>query len=88
MMNHINDVTVVGAVIFLVWVVNQAGIPRRFSPLIATIIAIIFTFFYLEPGNFLDSLIHGILIAASAIGFHSGTKNTYQQFNGFLTKKK
>ncbi|MEL7567659.1 MAG: hypothetical protein AAGU27_22655 [Dehalobacterium sp.] len=84
-MSHINDVTLIGAVMFLVWVGIQAGIPRKFSPLVATVLSILFAFFYLEPANLLNALIHGILIASSAVGFHSGTKNVLQQFNGSLS---
>jgi putative flippase GtrA len=86
-MSHINDVTIAGAVIFLVWVGIQAGIPKKFSPLVATVLSVLFAFFYLDQGNFLDALIHGILIAASAVGFHSGTKNMYQQLNDSWTGK-
>lgn len=85
-MSHINDVTLIGAVMFLVWVGIQTGIPRKFSPLVATILSILFAFFYLEPGNPLNALIHGILIASSAVGFHSGTKNMLQQLNGSLSE--
>ena len=88
-MSHINDVTIAGAVVFLVWVGIQAGIPKKFSPLVATVLAVLFTFFYLDTGNFFDALIHGILIASSAVGFHSGTKNMYQQLNeSFFSKHK
>lgn len=87
-MRHIDDVTIAGAVIFLVWVGIQAGIPRRFSPLVATVLSVLFAFFYLNTGNFFEALIHGILIASSAVGFHSGTKNVLQQFNGSSPEKK
>ncbi|MGI6684748.1 MAG: hypothetical protein ACOX47_04545 [Bacillota bacterium] len=86
-MSHISDVTIAGAVIFLVWVGIQAGIPKKFSPLVATFLSVFFAFFYLDKGNLLDALIHGILIAASAVGFHSGTKNMYEQLNGSLSGK-
>jgi len=85
-MSHINDVTLIGAVMFLVWAGIQAGIPRKFSPLVATVLSILFAFFYLEQGNPLNALIHGILIASSAVGFHSGTKNMLQQFNGSISE--
>ncbi|ATW28377.1 hypothetical protein [Candidatus Formimonas warabiya] len=78
MSDIINNVPIVGVVMFLVWVGNQAGIPRKFSPLVATVLGVSFAFFYLYPGNFPEALIQGILIASSAVGFHSGTKNMLQ----------
>ncbi len=80
-MDRINELTIAGAVVFLVWVGNQAGIPKKLSPLVATVLSVIFSFLYLDARNILDALIHGILIAASAVGFHSGTKKMYEQLN-------
>lgn len=75
-----HDVSIIGIVMFLVWVGNQAGLPRKFSPLVAIILGIGFAFFYLSPGNFSRALIQGIFIASSAVGFHSGTKNMVEYF--------
>ncbi|NMA13838.1 MAG: hypothetical protein GX930_01180 [Clostridia bacterium] len=70
-----NEVPIVGAVMFLVWVGNQAGLPRKFSPLVATILSIGVAWFYLFPGDIPQAIMQGIIIASSAVGFHSGTKN-------------
>ncbi len=84
---NIYQVPVVGLVMFLVWVGNQAGLPRKFSPLVATVLGVAFAFFYLYPGDFAQALVEGILIAASAVGFHSGTKNMFQYFQNGTHKK-
>lgn len=69
------EMPIVVAVMFLVWVGNQAGLPRKFSPLVATILSIGVACFYLFPGDIPRGIMQGIFIASSAVGFHSGTKN-------------
>lgn len=84
---YIYEMPVIGAVMFLVWAGNQAGLPRKFSPLVATVLGIAFSFFYIASGDFSKAIIQGIFIASSAVGFHSGTKNMVEYVRNNNTNK-
>lgn len=75
MSSDISGFPAVGAVMFLVWAGNQAGLPRKFSPLVAAVLGIILSMFIMPHNSWQEALIQGIFIGASAVGFHSGTKN-------------
>ncbi|MBS4537111.1 hypothetical protein GOQ27_01475 [Clostridium sp. D2Q-11] len=78
---EIYDISFVPIIIFLTSIILNIGIPKRFGPIISTILGIVFGIFYIEPDNLLKGILSGIFIGASAVGFYSGTKNIYQEMN-------
>lgn len=76
---EVYDISFIPIIIFLTAIILNAGIPRKFGPIIATIIGIIFGVVYLSPDNIPKGILSGIIMGASAVGFHSGTKNIYQE---------
>ena len=76
----LSDVPAVAVVMFLVWIAVNLGIPKRFAPLLAWITGLIIAYFSNEYTQVMDVIYYGTFLAASAIGFHSGSKNTYQKF--------
>lgn len=80
MNNFLPDIPAVAVIMFLVWVAINLGIPKRFAPLLAWITGLIIAYFSQNYTQVMDIIYYGTFLAASAIGFHSGSKNTYQQF--------
>lgn len=79
MNNILPDVPAVAVIIFLVWVAVNLGIPKKFAPLLAWITGLLIAYFSNEYAQVMDVIYYGTFLAASAIGFHSGSKNTYQK---------
>ena len=80
MNNFLPDVPAVAVIMFLVWIAINLGIPKKFAPLLAWITGLIIAYFSREYTQVMDIIYYGTFLAASAIGFHSGSKNTYQKF--------
>ncbi|KYG90376.1 hypothetical protein A0U40_18240 [[Bacillus] sp. KCTC 13219] len=72
----IYDATVIPAIIFIIWIVVQAGLPKKFAPIVSLILGVVggLTFVGVSPEGF----VAGVLLGAAAIGFHSGTKNVIE----------
>lgn len=75
---NIYDATLIPAMIFILWIVGQTGVQKRFLPLVALILGIVLGLIFI--GLTPEGAIAGVLLAASAIGFHSGSKNVRQAF--------
>lgn len=80
MNDFLPDVPAVAVIMFLVWVATNLGLPKRFAPLLAWITGLVIAYFSNVNYAVLDLIYYGTFLAASAIGFHSGGKNTFQQF--------
>ncbi|KYG90773.1 hypothetical protein A0U40_18015 [[Bacillus] sp. KCTC 13219] len=72
----IYDATVIPAIIFIIWIVVQAGLPKKFAPIVSLVLGVVggLTFVGVSPEGF----VAGVLLGAAAVGFHSGTKNILQ----------
>ncbi|WP_107838959.1 hypothetical protein [Metasolibacillus meyeri] len=70
------DTTVIPAIIFIIWIIVQAGLPKKFAPIVSLALGVAggLTFVGFSPEGF----VAGVLLGAAAIGFHSGTKNILQ----------
>lgn len=60
----------------LVKVTNMVGVPRNWLPIVAVVLGILAGVFYLAPGNLAQGILLGVSLGLSAIGLHSGLKNT------------
>lgn len=72
----IYDTTLIPAMIFILWIVGQAGLQKRFLPIVALVLGIVLGLIFI--GATPEGAIAGVLLAAAAIGFHSGPKNVIQ----------
>ncbi|MEC1178532.1 hypothetical protein P9B03_08570 [Metasolibacillus meyeri] len=72
----IYDATVIPAIIFVIWVIIQIGLPKKFAPVVALVIGVA-AGLALE-GLSVEGLIVGVLLGAASVGFYSGTKNTIE----------
>lgn len=72
----IYDATLIPAMIFILWIVGQAGLQKRFLPIVALVLGVVLGLIFI--GATPEGAIAGVLLAAAAIGFHSGPKNVLQ----------
>lgn len=70
------ETTVIPAMIFVIWIFVQMGIPKKFAPIIALALGITAGLYFV--GFTAEGIVVGVLLAAAAIGFHSGTKNVIE----------
>ncbi len=70
---NVYDATLIPALMFLLWLLNLYGIPRKMIPLAALPLGIITSLLLIDYSP--RGVVIGILLAANAVGFHSGTKN-------------
>ncbi|KPU27910.1 hypothetical protein TR13x_00730 [Caloranaerobacter sp. TR13] len=81
------DISVVPLIMFLTKLAYDLGVPKKFCPLVSLILGIIIGIAYFAPNNILKGIIIGIFLAASSVGFYSGTKNVYQGYKIRIKKK-
>lgn len=71
-------ISIVPVLIGLLYGLQMAGLPKRFIPLMALFAGLIVGIMIAE-GEIVEGLIIGGGLAVSAIGTHSGIKNTIQK---------
>lgn len=72
----IYETSIIPAIMFILWVIAQTGVPKKLFPLIALCLGILAGLVFI--GQSLEGVLVGILLAAAAVGFHSGTKNVFE----------
>lgn len=68
--------TVIPAIIFIIWVIIQMGLPKKYAPVVSLVLGLAagIVFVGMSP----EGVVAGVLLGAAAVGFHSGTKNVIQ----------
>lgn len=74
-------VSFIPIIIFLVEIIVLMGLPKRLSPLITVILSISIGIVFFNTNSVYISILLGIMLASSCIGFYSGFKNIYQYFS-------
>lgn len=72
------DVAIVPVVVALVGLFGKLGVPARWLPAISLVLGLAGGFVYVAPADPKQAALVGIVIGLSAIGVHSGVKNTVQ----------
>jgi hypothetical protein len=72
------DATLIPSIIFILYILGNSGVPRRVLPAVALVLGVIAGLVFIEFGP--EGVIAGILLAATVVGSHSGTKNIKQAF--------
>ncbi|EOD00709.1 hypothetical protein [Caldisalinibacter kiritimatiensis] len=85
---QVYDIYVVPLIIFLTKVIISIGIPKKFSPLISVVLGIVVGIFYFSPDDILKGILLGVFLAASSVGFYSGSKNVYQEMSNRMKHHK
>lgn len=70
-------IALIPVLVGLTELLKRSGVPKKFIPLSALILAMIFSFFYLAPGEPKEAVLYGLVLGLSAVGLFSGTKNTF-----------
>ena len=70
---NIYDTSLIPSLMFLLWMLQKYGVPKKHLPIFALFLGILFAFVIIDFSP--KGVIVGILIAANAVGFHSGIKN-------------
>ncbi|MFD2673300.1 hypothetical protein [Marinicrinis sediminis] len=74
------DASLIPAIMFLLMVLNKQGVPKRWIPVFSLALGILAALVIVEWSA--NGVIVGILLAANAVGFHSGTKNVFKSPTG------
>lgn len=74
------DATLIPALIFVLWIAGQSGIPKKFLPLLGVVLGVVAGLVFVSFTA--EGIVAGILLAATSVGFHSGTKNIKEYFSG------
>ncbi|MDU5141047.1 MAG: phage holin family protein [Paenibacillus dendritiformis] len=75
----IYETSIIPAIMFLLYILSKAGVPKKLLPAIAAVLGIFSGLFLISFDG--TGIVTGILLAAAAIGFHSGSKNTKEAYS-------
>lgn len=67
----------VPVVVGLTELLKKVGVPKSIIPVASIVLGLLFSFFYLAPGDPKKAILIGLVLGLSSIGLYSGTKNTY-----------
>lgn len=80
----IYETTLIPAIIFVLWVIGKSGMSKKFFPLAALLLGIVCGLLFV--GTTPEGIVAGVLLAAAAIGFHSGSKNVFEGGKEYVGK--
>lgn len=69
----IYETTIIPAIIFIIWIALQTGLPKKFAPVFAVVLGVVAGLVFVSMSA--EGVLTGLLIAAAAVGFNSGFKN-------------
>ncbi|HEY8342049.1 MAG TPA: hypothetical protein VIK75_03435 [Calditerricola sp.] len=72
------DLILIPVIMGIVGLLRLFGLSAHWAPIAAVVLGLIAGFLYLAPGDALAAIVLGALYGVSAIGLHSGIKNTWQ----------
>lgn len=72
------DLILIPVIMGAVGLLRLLGLSAHWAPITAIVLGLIAGFLYLAPGNALAAIVFGVKYGFSAIGLHSGVKNTVQ----------
>ena len=80
-MNNFNIGVLTPLTLAFVEIVKELGLPKKWSPVLAIIVGVGFSFM-VGTGSWQETAITGIIIGLSACGIYSGVKNTKEALVG------
>jgi len=85
---NVFGIALVPVVIGLSELLKRSGVPKKYTPISALILGLLFGFFYLAPGEPKKAILMGIVLGLSSVGLFSGAKNTLWEGPRSLKKGK
>ncbi|HZG55311.1 hypothetical protein [Paenibacillus sp.] len=76
---EVYDIALIPIVIALVRLAGSMGVPSRLLPAVALALGLVGGFVYLAPDDPKRAALVGVVLGLSAIGAHSGIKNTIER---------
>jgi len=70
------DIALIPIIVALVGLTGRMGVPTRFLPAVSLLLGLVAAFVYIAPEDPKKAALSGIVMGLSAIGTHSGIKNT------------
>jgi hypothetical protein len=70
------DIALIPIVVAIVGIISALGIPSKYLPICSIILGVLIGVVYVAPEAPQQAILSGIVIGLSAIGVHSGVKNT------------
>lgn len=75
---QVYGIAMIPVVLGLVEVMKRLGLPTKWAPLASLALGLVFSFFYLAPGEPGKAILTGIVVGLGASGLWSGSKTTMQ----------
>lgn len=75
---HFSQLEISAAIVGVVGVLLQAGVPHKLAPLMAAVLGGLAGAFFMYPGQPAHGIMVGVTVGLGAVGIHSGVKNTKQ----------
>ncbi|WP_203363718.1 hypothetical protein [Bacillus sp. REN10] len=72
------NVVIIPLILGIVEVFKRAGLPTKYSPIVAVFFGLLFGVFYLNQGM-KQGIIVGLMLGLSASGLYSGSKNVMEK---------
>lgn len=72
---EVYDVALVPLILAIVEMCKGLGLPKKFSPVVASALGIAAGVIYVAPGNIAEGILVGLSLGLAAAGLYSGTKN-------------
>lgn len=72
---EVYGVVVVPLILALVEGCKRAGLPAKYSPLLALVLGLVAGVFLLHPGDLAQGVVVGVAVGLAATGLYSGSKN-------------
>lgn len=73
------DVALVPLILAAVQMFKSLGLPKKYSPVVASVLGIVAGIFYVAPGNVAEGILVGLSLGLAAAGLYSGTKNVKEE---------
>ncbi len=73
---QVYDIAIIPLIVTIVGLIQSAGVSKRFLPLVAIVLGEAAAFLYLVPDDPRKAALVGLVAGLTAVGAHSGVKNT------------
>lgn len=70
------DIVILPVIVGIVQVLKNLGLSSQWAPIASVILGLIGGFFYVAPGDVLQSILSGLALGLAAVGLWSGPKTT------------
>lgn len=76
---EVYDVALVPLILAVVQMCKGLGLPKKLSPVVASLLGVVAGVVYVAPGNVTEGVLVGLSLGLAAAGLYSGTKNVKEE---------